>query len=698
MSLLAPLLLAGLALLIVPVLVHLTQRQRKDVTAFPSLMFLREIPFRSTNRRRIRHPLLFALRCLALILLVLAFARPWFAGGAAVGDDQGRDVVLLLDTSGSLAYAGRRDAAIEAARTALAELGEGDRAALVTFDDRAEQRVALTPDVEALRSGLAGVRPTDRPTRLETGLLLAGRILGDSDRARREVVLVSDFQRTAWEEGRARLPVGVTLRPILVGDGRSANVAIGDVQLTAAGENRHRILARIVNLGAEAVGDLAVSLELGGREIATRTVALEPRGAAAVAFDDVALPAGEPRGRVRVAADGLATDDELRFLATANPVLDVVLLEGGRGRSDRSLFLERALGLGVHPRVEVARRSLARFDFATLPRTAAVILNDTDPGSADRAAALRAWVERGGALFVVLGPGSEPARWAGADTLLLGGTVGTIVDRAARSGSRLAWLDYDHPVFEPFSTPRSGDFSGARFFRFRAFEPDSSARVLARFEEGEPALVEHTLGEGRVLTWTSTLDRFWNDLALQPVFLPFAHRALRHAAAYEEPRRWIETGDELELARLVGEEPAEWVLVTPGDERRPLEGSDSTTWIEFPEAGFYRLETLDGDRTPITVAVNLPLAESDLAAVAPELVAAAAGSASGDGAGTDAVDATARAGASTAVEAGRSELWWPLLLLAALVLAAESFVANRWSRRRGPERAVRVGPEKGKIG
>ena len=86
MSLLAPALLAGLGLLIVPVLIHLTQRRRSEVTAFPSLMFLREIPFRATQRRRLRHPLLFALRCLALILIVLALNavsiafRTWLRG------------------------------------------------------------------------------------------------------------------------------------------------------------------------------------------------------------------------------------------------------------------------------------------------------------------------------------------------------------------------------------------------------------------------------------------------------------------------------------------------------------------------------------------------------------------------------------------------------------------------------------------
>jgi hypothetical protein len=208
-----------------------------------------------------------------------------------------------------------------------------------------------------------------------------------------------------------------------------------------------------------------------------------------------------------------------------------------------------------------------------------VILNDADLTDAGRATRIREWVVAGGALVIVLGPNADPAGWAEPGAALLGGRAGPVVDRTSAGGVRLSWLDYDHPVFELFSAPRSGDFSEARFFRFRGFEPGEETRVVARFEGGEPALLETSIGEGRVLVWTSTLDRFWNDLALQPVFLPFVHRALLHAMRYREPERWVSAGGLLELGALVSGGSAgaalpvdrEWVLVTPDGARRPIE-------------------------------------------------------------------------------------------------------------------------------
>src|SRR5687767_1803102 len=99
MAFLAPLFLFALAAIAVPIAVHLTHRQRKEPVEFPSLMFLRRVEFKTTKRQRIRDRLLFALRTLALLLLVAAFARPFVSRGeaAAVGANVGREVVILLD-------------------------------------------------------------------------------------------------------------------------------------------------------------------------------------------------------------------------------------------------------------------------------------------------------------------------------------------------------------------------------------------------------------------------------------------------------------------------------------------------------------------------------------------------------------------------------------------------------------------------
>ncbi|HEX9580917.1 MAG TPA: BatA domain-containing protein, partial [Gemmatimonadales bacterium] len=138
LAFLAPLFLAAMAGVAIPVLIHLTHRPRENVVPFPSLIFLRRIPFRSVRRRKIRHWWLLALRAAAVMVLAGAFARPFVASAndraLAVGT---RERVILLDRSFSMGYGDRWGRALAAARDAVQDLGAEDRGAIVAFADAA---------------------------------------------------------------------------------------------------------------------------------------------------------------------------------------------------------------------------------------------------------------------------------------------------------------------------------------------------------------------------------------------------------------------------------------------------------------------------------------------------------------------------------------------------------------------------------
>src|SRR5690606_38351336 len=232
-----------------------------------------------------------------------------------------------------------------------------------------------------------------------------------------------------------------------------------------------------------------------------------------------------------------------------------------------------------------------------------------------------------------------------------------------------------------------------------------------RYDDGAVALAEKRVGRGRALVWTSTLDNFWTDLALQPVYLPFVHQLARHAADYAESRPWFTAGQVLDLAAArdsaglmpgadapgttsdMAEEAAnraaqaaaatlpglgggELVVLGPGGTRVRI-GGDHPRVLELAEQGFYELRPAgEADAAPYTVAVHLDLAESDLTRLDPrELVAAAT-------AGGGAADAVATADAAGSIEDHeRRQAFWRYLLIAALLaLAAETALAGRLTR------------------
>ncbi len=135
-------------------------------------------------------------------------------------------------------------------------------------------------------------------------------------------------------------------------------------------------------------------------------------------------------------------------------------------------------------------------------------------------------------------PGTNRAEtWSAEWRAMLPATIGQTVDRTTDAGGTLSSLDYAHPIFELFNAPRSGDFSTARFYRYRALAPVTGATVPARFDDGSPALVERAAGAGKVLVWASSLRSVLDESSaaagLSSVRAPArkARRALRGSAS-----------------------------------------------------------------------------------------------------------------------------------------------------------------------
>jgi hypothetical protein len=674
MGFLAPAFLLGLLAIAVPVLVHLAHRERRETRAFPSLMFLKRVPHRSVRRRRIRQWLLLALRGAALGLLALAFAEPVLQGAgrrrAVTGGAAAR--VVLVDRSYSMGYRDRWPRALQAARGVLDEAGAGDRTGLVFFGERAEAAAPLTDDRAVLEAALDGSVLGWEGTRFAPALNLGLRMLDESGRERREIVLVSDFQSRALDGlDEVELPAGTELRSIDLTQGATQDRGITEVTLQRVyegGRERVAVAARVARQGEGSGGSVPVTLEVGGLEADRRSVELTDQNAVTVRFDPIPVPASPRPAVVRLAGDDLPQDDAFRFVLSPGQGLGVLIVNRDGARGAESLFLRRALAVGDRPRFDVRERDRSAVRPPDLAGVGVVVLNDAAWPAGEAGQALRALVTRGGGVVAALGAHSPPAAWGTADDdVLAGGDAGGVVDRSADWGGTLAFLDYDHRVFELFRRPRSGDFASARFLRYRTLRAPKGAAVLAGFDDGSPALVETRLGQGRVLLWTSSLDTLWNDLPLQPVFLPFVHRLVAHAASYRERPAWRQVGEVLELPALGR---GRWIGLNDLARRGLRDGGGRLVALE--SAGFYELRpsTDEGAAAVLTVAVNADPAESDLQASDPEEVTGGLRRSGG----------TAASPPAAAADPERQQgAWWFLLLGALGVLAAETALSNRLS-------------------
>lgn len=675
---LAPLFLAAAAAVVIPIVVHLRRRETREAIRFPSLMFLRRVPHKSTSRRRIHQWPLLLMRILALILIASAFARPLMKKdnpAKAMLNSPARELVILLDRSYSMGVGDRFEQAKKIAMDTIASLRAVDRATIIAFDANARTLIDPTSDKATLRSLVNEMKVGDAGTRYAPAIKIAAGVLDASPMTVKDALLISDMQRSGWDaDPSAKLPPGVTLRTVAVTGPAAANLAIVDLGVKRtmdAGRETVTPSARVVNRGSSPVTNVRMSLQLDGRDAQSRQFNVPASGAATVEF--APFPLTTPvQAIARLPVDAVPADNERMALIEPQQTL-AVLVQGASAASN--LFVVRALGLAKDPAFTVTERT-GPVTVADLRDKAVVVLNDVAVPGGVAGARIKEMVEGGGGLIVAMGERASAARLTDIARELLPAHPTGMVDNARAGGIPLGSVERSHPVFDVFRTPRSGDLMGARFYRHAQLDEmarDSAVRatsdVLARFGDGGAALLERRAGTGRVLLFAAPLDNGWSDFPVQPVYLPLVHRMLMYAAG------WKKEGPAHIIGDAVALDPGDYVAVSPHGRRITLSAAHPLLPLE--ERGFYEVrDAANGGRVAATIASNVDVAESDLTPLNPAELASSVKSAAA--ARLNARDAAV---ATSAEREKRQSLWWYLMVAGFALLAIETVVSNRLSRR-----------------
>jgi hypothetical protein len=153
----------------------------------------------------------------------------------------------------------------------------------------------------------------------------------------------------------------------------------------------------------------------------------------------------------------------------------------------------------------------------------------------------------------------------------------------------------------------TGAWRRIRFFRHVPVEAPEASRVLMRFENGTPLMIEQTLGQGKLLVFASPLDRKWNDLAIHPLFVRFVAEATAYLSNTRGDAAAASVGTATSTEFLSG--AGGQVFDPQGKRATMLGGLASAQWV--PDvAGFYELR--GGGRSDY-IAVNVDARESRLA-------------------------------------------------------------------------------------
>ncbi len=727
-----PFMLFGISAVSIPIVIHLLNKRKFKRVTWAAMRFVMEAVKRNQRRLQLEDLLLLALRCLIVLLIAFALARPALQAAGAAGLFGGgkATAVILLDNSYSMSASDGAQSRFEQARLSAREvidaLPTGSSVALLLASDVADARIPEpTFDLHLARRTIDETHLSDRSTNLlpalRAGLDLLGRHSG-----RRELYLITDGQRLGWrqlDEARGLLEQSrreIRSQLIFVGGPVEQNVGISDLRLAsglAPADQSLRFEVRATNHGSSDATHIRVMLRVNGQDPSDEAIIdhIPPGESRSVSlFAKLRSDAPTPYHAITAqfgAPDSLPADDRRTIVVRALREVNVLLVDGDTGRETReaeTFYLRHALQpvapaemdqyfIRTHAILpaELSRQRLEAYD-------AVILANVPDFGDA-ALKSLADYLRRGGR-GVIFFPGSNTIVRSYNDQLygaygFLPATLGEAAgdEKQSETFITLSPDHLQHPIASLWTDPAAGSVASAHFYRWFPLQLQPKgpagvaeagpARTVFSFADAarSPAIVERDWGMGKVVLFASTADTAWNDLPVRPgLFVPLMYRILGSIVARQDEHLNVPVGQPFMYRADVDLLRREALIRLPEPEHeipasRTVELADLIPMLRFDEtslAGAYEVNIGEG-ALQMRFAVQSDPAESSLVQLTDE-----------DYRQLGEVASVVRwndpktfSGELSEARTG-TELWLPLAFAALLLAATESFLAQWFSRSR----------------
>jgi Mg-chelatase subunit ChlD len=641
-----------------PLIIHLINRHRARRHPFAALDFLFRVQRRSARRILLRHILLLAARTLLIAALVVAAAGPMLRARRSTAIKGPTTTALVIDQSLSMRSGYRDriafDVAIESARKHVRGMAPGDKACLLAAGHVCKILVEPCTDsrgtlLDAIDNLHVQYGKSDLTEALEKAAVVLARTR-DGTKSNFRILLLTDGALHAFGSAPRFPPDSpapeVVLENVSAGLERD-NIALADIDQ----RSNARYLEVNLRISSFSSGDqknLPVEIRLE-RQVLSRGFTDLPAGETRRKSFNIQCPEKTELLIARLSRDdALAEDNQTLLYVSGQRTVRALLVNGDMRpilHQDELFYLEHALSPAGEGASGIRFTTITpdRFTKESLDNVEVVFLANVHGLSPESASALRSFVAAGGGLFVAMGNRVEVDRtnqilddllpWPLRDKVATGPVE---PEGEHKLGTHFTDIDQKHPAFALFEESQIAGLKAVRIWRAVVLEPGQAGRrttVLMNYANGAPALVESPYRNGRVMLFTSTLDRDWNSWPARASFLPFLQRTTAYLAGRlgQMPPVEVEVGTPVRISlvpdadsvRLISPDGTP-IDVAPSEAAGSIgrgesagESAASAVFRDTWTPGWYKIvqmrkgQTLPKESTPGLI-VTIPLQESNL--------------------------------------------------------------------------------------
>jgi hypothetical protein len=610
MYFLYPAFLFALLSLAIPVVIHLFNFRKYKKVYFSNVQFLKEVQEQQASRRNLKERLILASRLLALLFLVLAFARPYLPGAHNANATRQQVISVFVDNSYSMETLNREGSLLDEAKRRAKEIASAyninDRFQLLTQDFEGKHQRLLSRD--EFNDAVDAVRVSPQSRNLQQVISRQENLLENQTGAVKSVFIISDFQKNKNDKP-VKDDSNVTVNLVQLKAGNLPNVAVDSAWLLSAvhrpGESE-KLVVRLHNYATEKAEKIPLKILINGEQKALGSFSINARQVQNDTLSFSGLKPGWQRGEIQLQDNPVTFDNQFYFSFNVKQQMPVLLIDGGTANPYlKAVFASDAF-------FAANRVADGNVDYAALNSYPIVIVSDVKTIATGLAQQLRTYVTKGGTLVVFPSADADLANYKSFLLALNSGYPEKLITQDVKVASINKQNAVFKNVFESF--PQNPDLPSVKKY-YQLSKSGAKQESLMSLATGETFWEGYSNGRGNVYVCAVPLNEDFGNLPRHALFVPILFR-MALLSGHDQPLFYTLGADQNFEVPPVQTTEKQLLKLAKGNQSiipdvRQQEGS-TLLYVsdQLNESGIYSLRKQDS--TLATLAFNDNRAESDM--------------------------------------------------------------------------------------
>ena len=601
--------LSALVAALIPLLIHLFNKQKTKRIKFSSLRFLKKLEKRRLKKVKIYQILLIIIRTLLIILLVLAFARPTFSGAWSILQEPSASTtaVIILDDGLNMQ---QYDAAGNRFNRALVRLNQ----VLKSFnpEDRIQLLKTSKSEIDILDSlDIQFQECSYLMGDINSNLIQSIKFFNENPNLNKEIHLISDMESLpAQFEEFAKNDADLKIYLERIKEHGTGNISIDSLVLENSLFEINKPLkasALLRNHSKTESKTINTHLFINDKRMAQNNSTISADEQKSVQLTFIPKSYGWNIGNIEINDDDLLADNKYYFAIKIPEKAKVLFVD-----SNPSPYLESAIKtINRSANIDVIKEnynSLARqsfFDYdviflSNLPEISVAILSR-----------IKSYMNSGGGIILVPGDKTLPSFFNSSLSSMLGNLK--IIDLKDSKGNTgyytLKEIRQNNPILSELFRKENPEISLPEIKKYFKMTNTNNYQNIIQLNDGSPFLLLSDNSNLNVLILSSYFDDSWSDLHFKGIFIPLLIKMIKYAAFnLDKSGKQILAGNATVINVSNGNSKEYFELVTPGGEKSRIIPLSSGSQInfdlkEFSRPGNYRIQ--QGTNTLSVISVNV---------------------------------------------------------------------------------------------